>query len=134
MSRQAMYIAWAASNIVAVFILVASVKWPNTARLLLSLLFIWAAFINTYNALLHPQVYLDYAKLTPFKLYRNIIEGPFSKNITGYVIAIAGCQLAIGLFTGHRGLLMQLASRGAIVFLVAIAPFGIGSAFPALYY
>ena len=130
MSQQAMYIAWGASNVIALFILFAAFKWPSVARLLLSLVFLWAAFINTYNALLHPEVYLDYAKLTPVKLYREIIEGPFSKSITGYVIAIATCQFLIALFTGHKGLLMKMAMWGAIVFLIAIAPFGIGSGFP----
>ena len=130
MSQQAMYIAWGISNVLAVFILYAAVKWPNVARLLLSVIFLWAAFINTYNALLHPVVYLDYAKLTPVYFYREIIEGTFSKNITGFVLLIAGCQLLIALFTGHKGILMKLAMWGAIVFLLVIAPFGIGSGFP----
>lgn len=130
MSQQTMYIAWAISNALALFILFASFKWPSVARLLLSLIFLWAAFINSYNALLHPAVYLDYAQLTPVSFYRKIIEGPFSKSITGYVMVIAGCQLLIAMFTGHKGLLMKLAMWGGIVFLLAIAPFGIGSGFP----
>lgn len=130
MSQQAMYIAWGVSNVIALFILLMAFKRPFVAKLLLSLIFLWAAFINSYNALLHPEVYLDYAKLTPVKLYREIIEGPFSKSITGYVILIAVCQFLIALFTGHKGILMKAAMWGAIVFLIAIAPFGIGSGFP----
>lgn len=130
MSHQNIYIAWAISNVLALFILYAANKRPTLARLLLSLVFLWAAFINAYNAFQHPEVYLDYAKLTPVNFYKQIIEGQFSKNITSYVLAIAICQLCIALFTGHKAILMKMAMWGAIIFLVAIAPLGIGSGFP----
>lgn len=130
MDLQTMYIAWGISNFLALIILYAAFKKPSLARLLLSLIFLWAAFINAYNALQHPEVYLEYAKLTPVKIYREIINGVFSKNITGYVFSIAIAQFFIALFTGHKGLLMKVAIWGGIIYLVAIAPFGIGSGFP----
>lgn len=93
-------------------------------------MFGWASWTNATTAFRHPGVYLEYADLTFFPVYRNIILGPFSAHVTGYVVTIAIAQafIALGLLLG--GGLARITTWSAIVFLVGIAPFGVGSGFP----
>jgi len=86
--------------------------------------------MNSTTALRDPNVYLEYAALTFVPVYRDIILGPFSAHAQGYVVAIAIAQafIAAGLLLGGR--LARVAVWGAVVFLLAIAPFGVGSGFP----
>lgn len=118
---------------IALSILLAVAAWkrPNLGRFSFATLFAWAAFVNLRTALATPEVYLEYAKLTESPTYRAIIEGPFARHVTAYVAAIAVGQAAIAAAFLGRGALVKLGALGAIVFLVAIAPLGVGSAFPS---
>ncbi len=118
------------SNFVAVVSVALALRWPTVARVLLSIIFIASAFLNAYVALDDPEIYLGYEELTPSELYRSLIVGPFSAHPGRYVLLIALGQLYIGLFTCHKGRMMKWAMIGGIIFLLAIAPLGIGSAFP----
>jgi hypothetical protein len=119
------------SNIVAVTMLAASARWPNAGRLAFVLLFLWAGAWNLRTAIVEPLVYLDYGSLTVSDAYRDFIRGPFARHVTPIVSAIALGQLAIAVLVALRGAAVRLGLLGAIVFLLAIAPLGVGSGFPA---
>jgi len=117
------------SNLVALLILWAAWKKPTLARLLFALLFIWACAMNLFTALTNPSDYLAYANMA-LDWYKDFIEGWFADHITVMVtlIAIGQGAIAIGMLLSKPW--VQLACVGAILFLLGIAPLGVGSAFP----
>lgn len=125
------WIPWLASNGIALVLLWMAFKKQTIARWLFVVLFGWAFWINLKTAHQHPEDYLNYAVFTPFGPYRDFIIGWFSERITVIVSAIAIGQGAIALGMLLKGVLLQIACIGAIVFLLSIAPLGIGSGFPA---
>lgn len=130
MDAQTIAIAWTASNVIALGFFLLSRRTPNLTRLLFVILFAWASQVNFRLAFRHPAEYLDYADFTFLETYRRLILGPFAQHITEYVSAIAAGQLAIAILLLFRKPYSRLGLAGAIAFFVAIAPFGIGSAFP----
>ncbi|HEY0653030.1 MAG TPA: hypothetical protein VGD65_07875 [Chryseosolibacter sp.] len=119
------------TNVLAIVTAIMAMRWPTSARVMLGAIFLGAAFVNTYFAFTDPQIYIAFGELTVSGLYRSIILGPFSAHAQRYILVIAGCQLFIGLFTCYKGQIMKAAMIGGITFLIAIAPLGIGSAFPS---
>ncbi len=119
------------SNLLFAISVFAAWKKPIWARLFLAVLFLWAGCVNSSTVLKTPQVYLEYASLTPVSFYRNFINGFFSMHIRIFTLSIAVGQFLI--FTGfilNRNW-VRMACAGGVVFGLAIAPLGIGSAFPA---
>ena len=114
---------------VALLMLVVSWRWRNVGRGLFVVLFLWAAQVNMRLAIWNPAAYLEYARWAIYP-YADFIRGPFARHTSLYVAAIAVGQLGIGVFTALRGRAVTLGLAGAIVFLLAIAPLGRGSAFP----
>lgn len=118
------------SNVVALVLLYCASQWPRIGRLLFMLLFTWASWTNWRIALHNPEAYLDYANLAFLDVYKEIIRGWFSQHITEVVGAIATGQALIAVSMLFKGWWFRAGAAGAIIFLVAIAPFGVGSAFP----
>ncbi len=116
------------ASIVMVFV---AWKWTNAGTVIYALLFTVAGIVNFYFALHKPQVYLEYANLNPVLLYKNIIEGFFTQHTKLIVSLIAVFQLAIDFGLATQNGLKKYAAAGAILFLIAIAPLGGGSAFPS---
>ena len=129
MTTQQMVIASIISNIVALVLILLSWKRKNLARLIFAILFIWASWTNWRTAINNPNDYLNYGKYA-INFYKKIIYGEFSNHITGYVSFIALLQLIIGLGLLARGVIVKISCIGGIIFLLAIAPLGIGAAFP----
>ncbi len=101
------------------------------ARIFLAAFFLWASYFNSTSALRSPEIYLDYARLDALPVYSDFIDGFFSRHITPFVFTIA-----VGQFLIFLGLILnrtwtKLACAGGIIFGLAIAPLGVGSAFPA---
>lgn len=121
--------AWIISNVVAVLILWAAIKKPRIARAMFFLLFAWACWMNYTTANETPEVYLEYASMS-IEWYQNFILGWFSNYITEVVTAIAVAQglLALGILL--KGWWVKTSCLGIIIFLLAIAPLGVGAAFP----
>ncbi|HSQ61617.1 MAG TPA: hypothetical protein VLM85_00325 [Polyangiaceae bacterium] len=105
--------------------------WPRLSRFGFMALFAWAAWVNWRTALYTPNAYLDYGDLAVSGLYVEFIRGIFATHVLLFVGAIATCQamIAAGLLLGDD--LARIALVGATIFLVAIAPLGVGSGFPA---
>lgn len=119
------------SNVLAVATAILAMRWPTSARVMLGAIFIGASVVNSYFAFTDPQIYIGFGELTGSRLYQSIILGPFSAHAQRYILLIAVCQLFIGVFTCYTGKMMKAAMIGAITFLIAIAPLGLGSAFPS---
>lgn len=115
----------------SVLLLISSHAFPRVARALFALLFAWACATNWSVVLERPSVYLEYGGLSVMALYREFIGGFFASHVLPIVGAIATCQglIAAGLLMGGRP--ARIALVGAAVFLLAIAPLGVGSAFPS---
>jgi hypothetical protein len=118
------------SNAVALAVLVLAFRRPGTAKWIWVGIFIWAAVINSLTALQTPWVYLAYGALTPSEAYRGFIGGWFSGHIQPMVLSIAAGQVAIALLLARADRMRRLGVAGAVIFLLAIAPLGVGSAFP----
>ncbi|MDP4261489.1 MAG: hypothetical protein Q8941_03050 [Bacteroidota bacterium] len=117
------------SQVASLIILFAAWKNTRIARILFSLLFLWASGVNMYSGITNPDVYLEYSKMAlPF--YRNFINGWFSHYNHVLVPLIAFGQLLIGIGMLLRGGWVHWACAGAVLFLLSIAPLMTGSAFP----
>ncbi|WP_018617496.1 hypothetical protein [Segetibacter koreensis] len=123
-------IAYFISNLVAITFFFISLKWKELARVLFAALFIWAAWTNWTGVRKTPDFYLGFSQYA-IGFYRDIINGIFSNYITPIVSFIAVCQLFIGLGLLSRGVIFKIACLGGVIFLVAISPLGIASAFPS---
>jgi hypothetical protein len=118
------------SNAVALGVLALAFRWPRIVKWIWVAIFIWAATVNTLTAVREPWVYLAYGALTPSDLYRRFIEGWFSEHVAQLVLPIAAGQLTIAVLLTQALRARRVGVFGAVVFLLAIAPLGVGSAFP----
>jgi hypothetical protein len=118
------------SNIIALIILYFAWKGPRIARLLLFLLFAWAAYTNWNMAINNPKEYVNFGDLAFLGFYKKFIRGWFSQHGAWMIAAIAIGQLFIALSMLWKGWIFKLGAIGGIIFLVAIIPLGVGSAFP----
>lgn len=109
---------------------VGSYRWPTVARLVFFLIFAVAAYINTRTVLDTPWVYQSYADYA-IPLYSRFILGPFEAIIQPMILTIALGQALIAFSMFAKGRLFQAGCWGGIVFCLAIAPLGLGAAFPA---
>lgn len=130
LENTAYLVVYIASNVVAILLLLTALKWPRLARLMFFLLFAWASWANWTTAIQKPLVYIDYADLTFWNAYKQFINGWFSHHIVAVVGFIATCQAFIAISMLCKGRVLKSGILGAIIFLVAIAPLGVGSAFP----
>ena len=119
------------SNVIAILQLIAAVKWHRMAKLSFFLLFAWACWMNWTTSQQTPDVYIDYANLTWSQWYGNIIHGWFARHIQLAVGFIAVCQGLIAISMLLKGIVFKTGCIGAIIFLLCIVPFGVGSGFPA---
>lgn len=130
MPTNTIWIAYSLSNVVGVILLLACWKKPAWGRALFFLLFAWAAWFNATTVLTTPALYTGYAQYTLLEGYRSFINGFFSQHTAPVVLAIATGQAGIALGMLAKGVLFRLGAIGGMVFLLSIAPLGVGSAFP----
>jgi hypothetical protein len=131
MSPHAVLVAYSVSNLVAVGLVLTAWRVPNLARLLYAAMFAAAFCINLSTAIATPQFYADYyAGVASLDVYRHFIEGTFATHARWFIVPIAVGQLALAVLVVLRSGWVRLGLVGAISFFVAIAPLGIGSAFP----
>jgi hypothetical protein len=127
----AFWLPFLISNVLALTLLGVCYQWKNAGRIAFGIIFLAAGSINTFTALAEPTAYLNYGEMTPVKLYQDFIAGPFARYTTLFVLLIASGQVLMGLGFLIKGKLLKPAVIGGIVFLLAISPLGMGSAFPA---
>ena len=123
--------AYLVSNAIALTLLGLSFRRSNWVRWLSVAIFGWAAYTNTRIALTAPLDYQTFGELTTLAVYRDVIHGWFREHTATLLLPIAAGQLAIALMLiVNRRITRRLAVFGAVAFLLAIAPLGVGSAFP----
>jgi len=130
MTPNEMFYAQMISITLAIAMVLVSWHYRLAGRIFFVLLFLWAAQVNFLTAFSRPDAYLDYAPLALVDWYRDFIRGFFAQHVTAIVAAIALGQLAIAILVSLSGRGVSVGLWGAIVFLVAIAPLGVGSGFP----
>lgn len=106
-------------------------KWPGVARFVLGISFVFASFFNLWWALHSPGVYVQAYGPHAVPLYREFIYGAFSRHTTGFVISIALGQFVSGALTFAPLPWRRIGYVGAIVFLLAVSPLGVGAGFPS---
>jgi hypothetical protein len=122
-------IPYIASQVISIIVLY--VAWKNTrlARLIFTLMFLYAGCYNMYIGFMKPDEYLGFAD-TAIPLYRDFINGWFSNFNYILIPLIATGQLAIAVGMILNDNWVRLACMGSIIFLLSIAPLMVGSAFP----
>jgi hypothetical protein len=118
------------SNVVAIFQLIAAIKWPRVARVSFFLLFAWASWTNWKTSQQTPQYYLEYGELAWSEWYRTFINGWFAEHTKFAVGFVATCQGLIAISMLMKGWIFKTGCAGGILFLVAILPLGVGAGFP----
>jgi hypothetical protein len=120
------------SNLFALVLLIAAIFWPRLVRWSFAILFFAAGLVNATLAIRQPELYVEsYGSTALLGIYRDFINGIFSTYATSILLAIALGQLLVAVFLIRDGALFRLGVVGACLFLVAIAPLGLGSAFPS---
>jgi hypothetical protein len=118
------------SNAAAILFLLAAWKRPVIARFLFFILFAWAAWTNYTTIRSTPGVYQEYGDLTFLDAYEEFIHGWFRQHAVAAVQFIALSQALIAIAMLFNGWIFRWGCMGGILFLLAIAHFGVGSAFP----
>lgn len=119
------------SNAIALALLGAAFRKPTWVRWASIVIFLWAAWTNAKLALTNPVEYQGFSELALLDFYRRFILGWFSDHTAWLVLPIAAGQLSISaLLLLNSRWSRWLGAGGAVVFLMAIVPLGIGSAFP----
>jgi hypothetical protein len=120
------------SNVLGLFLILAAIKWPRTAKALFVTLFLGAGLVNMYLALTKPRLYVTgFSPVAVLGIYRTFIHGFFSSHTALIVLFIAIGQLAVAGLMALHDVPLRIGMIGAVVFFVAIAPLGVGSAFPS---
>ncbi|MCF8336129.1 MAG: hypothetical protein K9H65_05970 [Bacteroidales bacterium] len=118
------------ANLVAVVVMLSSYNFPRFMRFIWGLIFIAAGIVNLITVYNAPGIYVDSFGPAAIERYQEIIYGPFSKQPAVYVTLIAVGQILVGALIWSRGFWYYLGLTGGVIFLLAIAPLGVGSAFP----
>jgi hypothetical protein len=105
-------------------------KLPKIGKVVWGIIFILAALFNMYLGNSNPQKYVEYGQHAG-GLYQTFIYGPFSSYTSLFVSLIAFGQILVGIFLLMKRTFFLLGILGGIIFLIAISPLGIGSAFPS---
>lgn len=124
------FITWLSSNIAALILLYFCWKYPKIGKYAYSVIFLLAAITNFKIATESPEPYLEYLEWTFLSVYERFIQGSFKENFGVFVKVIAFGQLLISLGLFVHSYLYKPALIGAMLFALAILPFGTGSGFP----
>ena len=123
------FVPYIISQVVGLGILLAASLNIRLARILFSIMFLYAGCYNMYIGLIKPDTYLDFSELA-IPLYRDFINGWFSQYNHIIIPVIAIGQLLIGIAMVLKEHWVIMACVGAILFLLSISPLMVGSAFP----
>ncbi len=123
-------LGWLVTNAVAALLLLCCWRLPSLGRAALAAVFLVAAVVNACLGVRHPEAYVDFARhaIPPYGAF---IKGPFSARPDAVILPIAAGQLIIAYLLSRDGAKFRVGVAGAIVFLVAVAPLGLASAFPS---
>ena len=118
------------SNGISLTLLAFAFWRPQVTRWGLAAIFAYAAIFNPYIGLTKPEQYQGFASLALLKSYRAFIEGFFRDHATILLCLIGLGQGIIAVSMAIAGRWLWIGVLGCCVFLTAIIPLGVGSAFP----
>lgn len=130
MDLQDVWIPYIITHAVTVSLIIICYKWPKIGKIAWGVIFILAGIFNIYTGNSNPQAYVDYGQHA-VGLYQRFIYGLFSSYTSWIVSLIALGQIVVGIFLFMKRTFFLLGILGGIIFLLAISPLGIGSAFPS---
>lgn len=130
MDFQDIWIPYVITHIISFLLIFICCKWPKIGKVAWGIIFVLAALFNMYLGNSNPQKYIEYGR-GAVGLYQEFIYGIFSSYTSLIVSLIALGQMIVGVFLLMNRTLFKLGIFGGIIFLVAISPLGIGSAFPS---
>jgi len=131
MNLQENLVPYLISNIISLILIFICYKYTKTGRIIFGIIFVLAGIFNIYEAFKSPDIYARVFGVTAvFPFYKKFIYGFFSSHASLIVSLIGGGQIAVGLMLFTTSL-YKIGVIGGIIFLLAIAPLGVGSAFPS---
>ena len=119
------------SHVLALLYVAAAWRWPCGTRYATGAGFAFAGAFNTWWAATSPAIYVAAYGPHAIAPYREFIYGAFARHTSAFVLAIAAGQMAVGVLAFVPLPWRRLSYIGAIVFLLAITPLGIGAAAPS---
>ena len=121
---------YAVTHVITFLMIFVCFKWPKIGKIAWGIVFILAGIFNIFTVIKDPEAYLGYRDHA-VDFYKFFIDGVFS-SFTIFIVSLIGTgQILVGIFLLRKGKLFLLGIVGGIIFLIAIAPLGIGSAFPS---
>ncbi|MBL8059855.1 MAG: hypothetical protein JNK63_03955 [Chthonomonas sp.] len=122
-------VPYAVSNLVAAAMLLLAGLRPHVARWAFVVLFTYAGIYNTWLSINRPLEYQGFADLALIPWYRTYVTETLKSNAQ-IITAIGIGQLCIAGAWALGRRCLALGAFGGCVFLLAIAPLGVGSAAP----
>ncbi len=130
MDLQDVWIPYVITHIVSFLLILICYKWPKIGKVAWGIIFILAGIFNIYTGISNPEAYVEYGQ-NAVGFYQKFIYGIFSSYTSLIVSLTALGQILVGAFLLFKGKPFLLGILGGIIFLVAISPLGLGSAFPS---
>lgn len=130
MNIQDYWFPYTITHVITFALIFICTKWPKIGKVAWGIIFILAGIFNIYTGISNPHAYIDYGQHA-VGLYRKFIYGVFSSYTSLIVSLIALGQILVGIFLFMKRTPFLLGILGGIIFLVAISPLGVGSAFPS---
>ncbi len=118
------------THTITISLIVICLKRPRIGKIAWGVIFLLAGVFNLIYGNLRPEAYVGYGE-NAVGLYKNFIFGAFRSHTELFISLIALGQILVGVLLFMRGKLFLLGILGGILFLAAISPLGVGSAFPS---
>lgn len=130
MDSQDVLIPYITTHVITFLLIFICYKWPKVGKIVWGIIFILAGIFNMYTGISNPEAYVEYGQ-NAVGLYQKFIYGIFSSYTSLIVSLIALGQILVGVFLLFKQKPFLFGILGGIIFLVAISPLGLGSAFPS---
>lgn len=119
-------------NLISIILFAITIKSYKKAMKVFGVLFLVSALYNTYKVFTKPIVFVNlFGRMTPFSGIRDFIFGDFRDHIILYIVLMSIYQLLISWCLFKETKLLKYGIFGGIIFLLAVSPLGVGSAFPS---
>jgi hypothetical protein len=125
-----LWMPYLVTHAITISLIVVCVVRPRIGKAAWGIIFVLAGLFNLVYGILKPEAYLGYGEHA-VGLYQKFIYGAFSSHTSLFISLIAVGQILVGILLFTRGRPFLLGISGGILFLAAIAPLGVGSAFPS---
>ncbi len=132
MNMQDFLVPFIISNMFSLILIFVCYKWPKAGKIVWGIIFFGAGVFNILTATTEPHIYVEaYGPAAVLPFYRDFIYGVFSRYAALFVTLIACGQLITAVFLFWPNNAFRFGIIGGIIFLLAISPLGLGSAFPS---